>query len=133
MPVALPQQQSNLPALSFAQPPSRNVFCLQHLLSSICYLLEPHQCLLLAGGGSSCNWLALKAALHQQKQQHKQYKHRLKPHKAASPPAVVAPDTQLQQQGLNARSSNSDVTSVLALDCEMVGVGPMGIRSALAR
>ena len=83
-----------------------------------------------AGAATSCNWLALKAALQQQQQQ-PQYRRQ---HAAKKGPLPLAKAQQgLQQNDLGVRGSETGVTPVVALDCEMVGVGPMGAKSALAR
>ena len=72
-----------------------------------------------AGGPVNPNWQALHSSL--------QNGHRKRRKLEA---------TKFPQKGLKGPeqlSNSSTVTQVLALDCEMVGVGPDGSRSALAR
>jgi RNA exonuclease 4 len=68
----------------------------------------------------SSNWQAMRAVI---KQQDEARKRRL--------PAAAAGGGPSKKPG--AIGSTSGITSVLAIDCEMVGVGPAGERSALAR
>ena len=73
---------------------------------------------LCAGSSVSANWAALKAQIAPSGS-------KMRPRKAAEPQDTAkAPEAIAGTQG---------VTPVLAVDCEMVGAGPEGARSLLAR
>ena len=73
-----------------------------------------------AGAIGNSNWATLKAVIGagQKKDVH---------HKGSMPPAAT--DAKRPQP----LGPNFEPTEVLAIDCEMVGVGPDGVRSSLAR
>lgn len=71
------------------------------------------------------NWAALKAVLATTKK---------KPRANRLPATDTAPGAGTNSgRGVTPSSRTAPVTAVLALDCEMVGVGPDGERSSLAR
>ncbi|KAK9804077.1 hypothetical protein WJX73_003365 [Symbiochloris irregularis] len=98
------------------------------------------------GAQQSANWLAIKAALHKQQQQQQQNgqakgnsfgRKRRKLH-AMRDLSMQVQDRdraglQAKRGPVEARGNATGPTAVMALDCEMVGVGPQGVRSALAR
>ena len=71
------------------------------------------------------NWQTLKQKLGQAR---KPFRRR----QAGMPVAAAAPPGKLTKQ-LDAIGGDTGLTSTLALDCEMVGTGPRGTRSELAR
>ena len=73
-----------------------------------------------AGAIGNSNWATLKAVIGagQKKDVH---------HKGSTPPAAT--DAKRPQP----LGPNIEPTQVLAIDCEMVGVGPDAVRSSLAR
>lgn len=77
----------------------------------------------------AANWLALKAAASIGK---KHSTAKAKP-KAAAAPAAAPASTSHPPLLPAAIGSTTAPTRILAMDCEMVGVGPGGVRSALAR
>jgi RNA exonuclease 4 len=77
----------------------------------------------------AANWLALKAAASIGRKQPQQPKG--KPARAAATAAATVAPAAAQAPG--AIGSTVAPTRILAMDCEMVGVGPGGARSALAR
>ncbi|KAG1673238.1 hypothetical protein FOA52_013118 [Chlamydomonas sp. UWO 241] len=70
--------------------------------------------------GFSSNWQAIKAAVGATGEGKKR--------KAETQAAVADPGKRLSSKG-----TNTGLTQVISMDCEMVGVGPDGKRSALAR
>lgn len=77
---------------------------------------------LSAGAVGNSNWAALKAVIGGGNGRRKEVVL-----KGSSPTAAA------EAQRPQPRGSNTEPTQVLAVDCEMVGVGPDGARSSLAR
>lgn len=94
----------------------------------------------VAAAVASSNWAVLKAALDAAKSQQQAgsapWRRRQK-EKAHASGAMTASGTAVQAAVPTNRphsiGSSTEATKVVALDCEMVGVGPGGQRSALAR
>ncbi|KAI7844376.1 hypothetical protein COHA_002174 [Chlorella ohadii] len=86
-----------------------------------------------AAAAATSNWAALKAAMDAAKQQQQA----ARPHWQKKRKAEAASGAEAQPAAPANRptSTGSDTgpTKVLAIDCEMVGVGPGGEQSALAR
>ena len=92
-----------------------------------------------SGESGSSNWLTLKAAL----QQHHQHQQQQQQHQQPKPPSSTPshrktarrpkPALSTPADGTAAKADNAELTDIVALDCEMVGVGSGGTRSALAR
>ena len=78
-----------------------------------------------AGGAISANWAALKATMGTGKGTKKR--------QCPAGPASAAGTEQPAAKRPEAVGDAEGLTPVLALDCEMVGVGPEGSRSSLAR
>ncbi|KAL3684200.1 hypothetical protein R1sor_002222 [Riccia sorocarpa] len=80
----------------------------------------------------SSNWLQLQAELSKHSKHRKRFK---KPETLATAPSsdVEIQNKNAEKFSLQPTSTDTSVTKVLALDCEMVGVGVEGKRSALAR
>jgi len=78
----------------------------------------PDQMDLCAGKGLNANWAALKA--------------QIAPAGTTKRPKKAA-ELQEPAKAPEALSDTQGVTPVLAVDCEMVGAGPEGARSLLAR
>lgn len=77
---------------------------------------------LATGGAVSANWAALKAAMGPSR----------KRRGAPGAPGQAEP-SEAQHKRPQQLGDTEGLTPVLALDCEMVGVGPQGARSSLAR
>jgi hypothetical protein len=88
-------------------------------------VLPPPKGAAIPGAVAATNWDALRAAMQSSKgsEGRKVKWPRLD---VTAPPAVPQPDSR-------APSATAALTRLLAIDCEMVGVGPDGTRSALAR
>lgn len=80
----------------------------------------------LAGGAISANWAALKAMMGVGRGTKKRQR-------PAGPPSAATGGEQAAAKRPEAVGDVKGLTPVLALDCEMVGVGPEGSRSTLAR
>lgn len=87
------------------------------------------------------NWLSLKATLLSQPKPEPSRTHgnaprpRKRRKAGAHPHSNAAGDESGQERegAMDVRGSNTGLTDVVALDCEMVGVGRNGSKNALAR
>ncbi|PRW59412.1 RNA exonuclease 4 [Chlorella sorokiniana] len=85
-----------------------------------------------AAAAATSNWAALKAAMDAAKQQQQAARpHWHKKRKAEASAGDVQPAVPVNRP--TSTGSDTGPTKVLAIDCEMVGVGPNGDRSVLAR
>eukprot|EP00898_Chlorokybus_atmophyticus_P001737 jgi/Chlat1/2564/Chrsp175S00148 len=88
---------------------------------------------LAAAAGVSSNWLQLRQQLYKGSAQQGLYRNNKKPSAAITEAVLGSEAAARSGPATTSKSDDDSLTKVVAIDCEMVGVGVDGVRSILAR